>query len=66
MRDAQEQFLLFLLSLSVIAFVLLCVGGYSTNIIWMFEHPTLQNILLGIFGAVFWPVGIVHGVMLWF
>jgi hypothetical protein len=50
---------------ALFAFILL-VAGWITNVVWTFQADTLLDFFMGVFGAVFFLIGALHGIYLWF
>lgn len=54
---------------SVISF-LLTIGAYFTNLVWLFAHFTTTVLTLegivGLVGVLAVPLGVLHGIYLWF
>ncbi len=46
-----------------IAFVAACFIGWVANLVWTFHQFQLGGILLGILGAVVYPIGAFHGII---
>lgn len=42
------------------------VAGWITNVVWTFHQTDMTSLALGILGAVVAPIGIIHGIYLWF
>jgi len=59
-------------ALTLIFFVLACIAGWITHVIWIITvlastaGATLGQVALGFLGAFTFPVGIIHGWILWF
>lgn len=53
----------FLLALSL---ALTSAAGWFTHLFWTFGQDTLANVLLGVFGLIAAPIGVLHGIWLWF
>lgn len=58
----KEELIAGLLMLSL--FIVLS-AAWITNVIWMF-HQHGFDIFLGFLGAVVAPIGVIHGIWLWF
>lgn len=41
-------------------------AGWVTNVIWTFNQTEAVPLILGILGAVVFPIGAIHGIYLWF
>lgn len=52
-------------------FLITMIGAWATHVIWIIDKlqsdagTTAGQMLLGILGSVIFPVGCIHGVMLW-
>jgi hypothetical protein len=49
-----------------VAMIVASLAGWINNIIWTFHQSTVVDVALGILGVVMFPVGVVHGIYLWF
>lgn len=52
--------------LAVTLICLAAIGGWITNLIWMFQQSQIVPFLLGLIGTFIPPLGVIHGVWLWF
>ena len=41
-------------------------AGWVTNVIWTFNQTQAVPLVLGILGAIVFPIGVIHGIYLWF
>lgn len=41
-------------------------AGWVTNVIWTFNQTEVVPLILGILGAIVFPIGAIHGIYLWF
>lgn len=59
-------------ALFAFAFAFAFLGAWVTHIVWIIGKlasaagPTMGQMVLGAIGAFMPPVGVVHGVMIWF
>lgn len=43
-----------------------CLAGWINHVVWTFQQETVVSMLLGGIGALVAPVGVIHGLVLWF
>jgi hypothetical protein len=58
--------------LGSVALALGCLAAWATHVVWIIKvlasstAPTIGQIALGAIGAFMPPVGVIHGLMIWF
>ncbi len=59
-----------IMGLSVLGFIIgIFVGGWITNIIWIIQQDNLVfsgEVIVSIIGIPVFPIGMIHGIWLWF
>lgn len=59
-----------IMGLSALGFVIgIFVGGWITNIIWIIQQDNLVfsgEVIVSIIGIPVFPIGMIHGIWLWF
>lgn len=59
-------------ALTMIVFLLSAVAAYITHLVWIVQMlasdagMTAGKVLLSVFGTLFFPLGILHGYVIWF
>lgn len=59
-------------ALAVFAFFIAVVAAWATHVIWIIQKlasdggATMGQIALGVIGAFMPPIGVIHGLILWF
>jgi membrane protein YdbS with pleckstrin-like domain len=61
--SATSGFIAFIL---IAAIVIASLAGWVNNILWTFHQSAAVNLALGIVGVFAVPVGVIHGIWLWF
>lgn len=56
---------------SMVGVILTTIAAYITHLIWTIKllggtTAVVTHIVLGVLGLLFPPIGVVHGIMLWF
>ena len=51
---------------AMIAVVCAPLAGWVTNVVWTFNQTEAVPLILGILGAIVFPIGAIHGIYLWF
>ena len=46
--------------------VVTAAAGWVNNVFWTFHQTELPSLALGVLGALVAPIGVLHGVYLWF
>lgn len=49
-----------------VAAALLAIAGWVSNVVWTFHQTEIVPLVLGAIGAFVAPIGVVHGIWLWF
>lgn len=53
-----------------LAFIVASVAAWITHIVWtinvLLGSPTFGEIAIGVIGIMFAPLGMIHGLMIWF
>ncbi len=59
-----------IMGLSALGFIIgIFVGGWITNIIWIIQQDNLVfsgEVIVSIIGIPVFPIGMIHGIWLWF
>lgn len=60
------------LIIAIVAFVMTCAAAWITHVVWIIKvlasaaGATFGQIALGVLGAFLPPIGVIHGLILWF
>jgi len=53
-------------ALAMVAVITAPLAGWVTNVVWTFNQTEAVPLILGILGAIVFPIGAIHGIYLWF